>query len=445
MRKIVVAGAAGQVGSRLCALLANAGHVVLGIDRNVRPQDAPKGVVWIRSDLLEPQNYAHALSGYEIVIDCAGLAGKARPADYMRENVEATRTLLNAAVNAGVTRFIYISSIAAKFTDRKHYVYADSRNAAEAVVSAAPLSWTIIRPTMIFGPDSAVQANLSKLAGLPVTPVFGDGLSKVQPVVSDDVAALLSQLAFGDDAAGATIEVGGAETFDMHGLLSKLRTLNGADQPAKFVHLPLSFMRASLAMVEGAVFKFLPFTSGQLAAFANDAIADPHPLMAKYLPAPQVLDERIVPPKGAHTTSDSALGKEFYLFTRHLTRTGGTAYQESKYIDFHRRHPLEPIDAFEGLLLKVARSGAFGVWLTDSFTGLLGRQSVVRAKLVLTMALLESAPPSFHELDAPDPKGMAWPFMVLRGIEAAFGVLLGALIFIPAKLILGRKAKGARS
>jgi hypothetical protein len=133
---------------------------------------------------------------------------------------------------------------------------------------------------------------------------------------------------------------------------------------------------------------------------------------------------------------DRRLGAEFRLFARHLTRAGGTPYQEGKYIEAHRKLGIGPRDRFDRWLYGVARSGAPGIWLADAYTGLLARKSIVRSKLVLTLALLECAPPSFVELDRPD-KGGVWLALLstaMRGFEFAFALLLGAVILGPAQL-----------
>jgi hypothetical protein len=133
---------------------------------------------------------------------------------------------------------------------------------------------------------------------------------------------------------------------------------------------------------------------------------------------------------------ERTLGAEFRLFARHLTRAGGSPYQQAKYLEAHRRLALKPAGRFDQWLLRVARSGPIGVWLTDGYTGLLGRKSMLRSKLVLTLALLECATPSFTELDRPD-RGGAWLALLataLRGLEFGFAFLLGAMVLGPAQL-----------
>jgi NADH dehydrogenase len=209
------------------------------------------------------------------------VTGKARPADYARGNVEATEALVKAAERAGVGRFVFVSSIAVSFADRRHYPYSDSKAAAEAVVRSSSLQTTIVRPTMILGAGSPIQQALEKLARLPVAPMFGDGKTMVNPVEVDDVAALLAALVHDADAAGAVIEVGGPAAYPMTELFARLR---GGGAP-KFLHLPLKPLRELLAILEGPLLPLMPLTAGQLASFANDGVAEPSPLVDRLLPS----------------------------------------------------------------------------------------------------------------------------------------------------------------
>jgi hypothetical protein len=134
------------------------------------------------------------------------------------------------------------------------------------------------------------------------------------------------------------------------------------------------------------------------------------------------------------------LEKEFRQFARAIAKAGGTSYQLAKYLDVHARRPIGARTAFDAFLLNIARSGAPGLWLADSYSGLFARKSVLRVKLVLAMALLECSGPSFEELDRPTASGaMAWIHMGLAGAGAAFGVMFGLLLFLPAKILLRGK------
>ncbi len=281
---IAVTGAAGFVGRRLVAELVKRGHSVVGLDRAPAPAGTPQGVTWVAADLLAPESYARSLAGVETVIHMAAVTGKAKPEVFHRVNVDATKALLTAATAAGAQRFILMSSIAVTFAARQHYPYADSKIAAEKAVQAGKLAWTIVRPTMILGEGSPIQGSLERLAKLPVTPVFGDGKKKIEPVDVNDIADLLAGLVEDEGAANQVIEAGGPEAMTMLELLARLRTGMGVGGKPNFVHAPLGLIRGTLAAVEGPLLAVLPFTAGQMATFANDSVAAPHPAMTRILP-----------------------------------------------------------------------------------------------------------------------------------------------------------------
>lgn len=274
------------MGSRLISRLSGQGDEVVAIARSPAPTGLPGNVRWVVADLLEPASYEGALSGAHTVFHLAGITGKARPSEYQRNNVDVTRALLDACVRAGVGRFVFTSSVAATFSDRRFYPYAESKIAAEAAVRASPLATTIVRPTMIFGAGSPIQASLERLARLPLIPVFGDGKTRVQPVDVVDVVRVLAGAGADSAAVNATLDIGGPRVLSMDQLITELRTLQGLGN-ARLLHLPLGLLRWTLAGLEKlGLLPLLPFTAGQLTSFANDGMAPASELAARLLPAP---------------------------------------------------------------------------------------------------------------------------------------------------------------
>lgn len=273
----VVTGAAGFVGQRLVRVLHARGDRVVAIARSPRPADVPAAVTWIECDLLHADRYEAALRGARSVLHLAAVTGKARPDTYRRDNVEATRVLLGAAERARVGHFVLVSSIAAAFQDRRYYAYAESKLAAEALMSSAALRTTIVRPTMVLGAGSPVQSSLEKLARLPLVPLFGDGLRRVQPIPVDALCRHLADLgqSEGLPRTHALLEYGGPEVYTLRELLQRMRRQQGLSSRARFLRVPLAPLRAALAWLERPLLPVLPLTAGQLATFANDGIVKP--------------------------------------------------------------------------------------------------------------------------------------------------------------------------
>lgn len=268
---LLVTGATGYVGRRVVARARG-----LGFSRVVamvrRAGTAPEGVEERVGDLSLPGGWQDALAGVDRVIHLGALTGKARARDHHRVNAMGARALAAACAAAGVSGLVHVSSVAVKFRERAHYHYADAKAAAEVYVRACGVPFTIVRPTMVFGPGAPVLTGLAKIACAPVMPVFGAGDVLVQPVHVDDLAGFLLAVAAGP-FEGRTLEVGGADRIPLEDLLVRIRRARTGRGP-RTLHLPLAAIRALLGLVEPVLLPVLPLTAGQLATFANEGTAD---------------------------------------------------------------------------------------------------------------------------------------------------------------------------
>lgn len=277
---IGVTGASGFLGSRLLDRLQQSGRKVACLGRR-KPAATSGNVEFIEGDLLDSGAVRRAVEGCGTVVHLAAATGKHSPAEYFRVNRDGTEALVSEARRAGVERFLYISTIAVKFQDISRYCYAQSKRQAEAIVAGSGLPWTIIRPTMIFGPGSPVLAGFQRLASLPAIPVFGDGSARVQPVFVDDLAAIIAAMVEAPDFAGRTVEIGGPEILSIEQLLLRIRTSAGIPN-GRVIHLPVKPIAACLSWLEPAMRQLLPVTAGQLTSFTNDGTAAPDPCVARW-------------------------------------------------------------------------------------------------------------------------------------------------------------------
>jgi nucleoside-diphosphate-sugar epimerase len=277
---IFITGAGGFLGKRLVARLTGENRNLVCLERT-NPTDALAGVQIVRGDLLDPEGYANALAGCDTVIHLAAATGKCPPAQYMQVNRNGTRDLVQAAAQAGVKRFVFVSTIAVTFQNISGYHYAESKKQAEAVVTRSGLNWTIVRPTMILGRNAPLLQSLSRLASLPVMPVFGDGRVPVQPVFVDDLANCMAAILCQPGFNSQTLEIGGPEILDIEKLLQRIRSSLGKGE-ASVCHLPVHFIAACLKWIEPVARPLLPFTAGQLASFSNPGTARENPWTAAW-------------------------------------------------------------------------------------------------------------------------------------------------------------------
>lgn len=275
MPALFVTGATGFIGRALIERIATRNDVtVTALVRRIPAVLEGLAVRYVEGDLLASDGWRSELEGADTVLHMAAATGKLPRAEIHRVNVDATERLLDLARIAQVERFLFVSSIAAKFADAPHSHYAASKRAAERMVLDSPLRTLIVRPTMVLGRGSPIGRKLRMLATSPVMPVFGDGHARIQPVHVDDLAAMLLDLARSGVFDGRIVEVGGPDAIEIETFLRAVRrTVRGAE--GALLHVPVGPLRTLLALVERVSVNLVPVTAGQLASFTNDGTVDP--------------------------------------------------------------------------------------------------------------------------------------------------------------------------
>jgi len=181
--RVLVTGASGFIGPHVVARLRAEGYPIRVTQRRDAP--VPEGVERIvTGDLSESTDWRAALAGVSHVVHLAGLAHAGPGLDealYQRINTQATLELAQAARLAGVSRFIYLSSIKAQIGDvdsatlsesdepRPDDAYGRSKLAAEQGLAGLDLDWIALRPVLVYGPG--VKANMAALLKLAQSPL----------------------------------------------------------------------------------------------------------------------------------------------------------------------------------------------------------------------------------------------------------------------------------
>lgn len=198
---IAVTGATGFVGQALLEEAARTGVAVRALTRREQPRR--KGVEWVPGDLEDRKALARLVQNAEAVVHVAGVVNTPDPMGFHVGNVTGTLQLVEAAVAAGVPRFIFVSSLSAR--EPKLSTYGASKRHAEKIVSASGLDWTIVRPPAIYGPRDREMLELFRAARWGVVPMPPPGHASVIHVC--DLARLLvALLPGGRDVAQSVFE-----------------------------------------------------------------------------------------------------------------------------------------------------------------------------------------------------------------------------------------------
>lgn len=193
--KLAVTGGTGFVGSHFLDVALGAGHEVNALTR--RPQEPRERLRWVEGSLDKPESLRELVEDADAVVHIAGVLNPRDPAEFERGNVQGTLAMLAAATAAGATRFVHVSSLAAR--EPKLSNYGGSKAGAEQLVERSGLDWAMVRPPAVYGPGDRETLDLFKWAkrGLMLLPPHG----RVSVIHVDDLARLLLRLAEAEDVA----------------------------------------------------------------------------------------------------------------------------------------------------------------------------------------------------------------------------------------------------
>jgi len=164
--KVVITGGTGFVGGHLAVSLAQHGHPVVavarGIDRRRWATEVvgTEGVSLVRAGLDDEAALRQAFTGCHAVAHCAGINREIGGQTYDRVHVLGTRNVVRAAEQAGVQRIAFLSFLRARPDCGS--AYHETKWAAEEIVRASTLQWTVLKPGMIFGRGDHMLDHLTR-------------------------------------------------------------------------------------------------------------------------------------------------------------------------------------------------------------------------------------------------------------------------------------------
>jgi len=278
MATVAVTGASGFVGRHLVPELVGAGHRVIAPVRTAASGEAVRGrlpaglaaLVEPRiADVLKPTTLEGAFAGADAVVHLVAIPRDwSGGADLLRVNLGGTRNVVEAASRAGIGRIVHLGALGVE--DRPDLHYAASKARAEQLVRDSGLDWTILRPSLLFGPGDGffnLVAGLVRLP-LPIVPVPGRGGSRFQPLHVDDLARCL-RLALEDRATvGRSFDLGGPRTWTYREIVEEVARALGRRRIV--VPLPLPLLRLGARTAEALRIRSFPVATDQLRQLALD-------------------------------------------------------------------------------------------------------------------------------------------------------------------------------
>jgi uncharacterized protein YbjT (DUF2867 family) len=280
MTTVLDTGASGFVGSHVIPELLGGGHRVVALVRSPKAGEtvlrrlpaAQAADVELRTgDVLLPESLPAALAGVDAVVHLVAIprdwnGGK----DLLRVNLGGTQNLLAAMHATGVRRLVHLGALGV--ADREELHYAKSKARAEQAVRDSGLDWTILKPSLQFGPRDGffnIVADLVRIPA-PLVPVPGDGKSRFQPIHAGDVALCVRLSLERPETIGQAPEIGGPRTWTYREITEEVARAVGKRRI--IVPMPVPLIRLVAGAMEALRLRFFPVATDQLRQLALDNV-----------------------------------------------------------------------------------------------------------------------------------------------------------------------------
>jgi NADH dehydrogenase len=211
--------------------LLRRGHSVVLVARHAAgdARQWEEGVTPWPADVSDPEAVRGAAEGCDAILHMVGIVEETSPeASFSRVNVGGTANMLAEAQRAGVSRFVFVSSLGAP---RGESAYHRSKQEAEALVRGFRGNWTICRPGNVYGPgDEQISTLLRLVRGpSPVVPTIGWGDQPFQPLWWEDAARALATVVERTDLAKEELDLAGTEVTSQNDLLERFGRITGRE------------------------------------------------------------------------------------------------------------------------------------------------------------------------------------------------------------------------
>ena len=253
MMRVCVIGGSGFVGCHVVEVLSEARFHVRVPSRD---RERAKALILlptvdvVDADVHDPAALAHLLRGMDAVINLVGVLHDGRGTrGFEAAHVGLTRKIIAACAQTGVRRYVHMSALGADVNGPSRY--QRTKGAAEALVRAAKLDWTIFRPSVVFGREDRFLNMFARLQKMLPLIFLARPRARFQPVYVEDTAAAVVASLDNRDAYGKTYELAGPRVYTLRELVALVGDLTGQRRPIIGLSDALSYLQA-------LVLEFLP-------------------------------------------------------------------------------------------------------------------------------------------------------------------------------------------
>ncbi|MGH7048030.1 MAG: complex I NDUFA9 subunit family protein [Stellaceae bacterium] len=295
-RRTAVLGGSGFIGRYIVQRLAARGDVVAVGCRSAEqarflmPMGNVGQIAAVNLSIEDEELVPAFLAGNEALVNCVGILRETGRQRFAGVHHTGPGRLARFAREAGVERFVHLSAIGAEA--RSSSLYARTKAAGETAVRDAFPTVTILRPSVVFGPEDQFFNRLAGMATIaPALPLIGGGHTRLQPVYVGDVAEAALRCLDDPSTAGRTYELGGPRVYSFRELVELL--LGEIRRKRLLIDLPFG-----LAALQARLMSLLPnppLTPDQVELLKRDNIVSPGALGLAALGITPTAVEAILP------------------------------------------------------------------------------------------------------------------------------------------------------
>jgi uncharacterized protein YbjT (DUF2867 family) len=295
-KRVAVIGASGFIGRYVVKRLASRGDVITAIMRHIdsgkflQPMGDVGQIARVRASIADDKQLTAALAGSDAVVNLAGILYEHGAQRFDIVHHEGARRVGRIATAVGVKRVVHVSALGAAAGSPSSY--AKSKAAGETAIAAEYPGVTILRPSVVFGPEDDFFNRFGAMAQyFPALPLIGGGKTRFQPVYVSDVAAAVVAALDDPATAGRIYEIGGPIAYTFRELMEIVLTETRRKRP--LVSLPWG-----LATLQASILELLPvplLTRDQVRLLKSDNVVAPGALTLRDLGIVPTTLEAIIP------------------------------------------------------------------------------------------------------------------------------------------------------
>lgn len=270
---VTVIGGTGFVGRYVVKRLARRGYTIRVIARNpdaalhLKTAGEVGQIVLLPGNLSRPESLQGKLDKSWAVINLVGILFETSRQRFAAIHAQGAEKLAQMAKAAGARHFVHMSSLGVDKASKSKY--AHTKAMGEKAARAAFPGATVLRPSVIFGPEDQFYNNFAAMAQMsPVLPLLGGGNTRFQPVYVGDVAEATLRVLDEESCAGQSYELGGPAVYTFREVLDYICRVTG--RHPFYVNIPFGLAHAMSYLTE--LLPRPPLTPDQVSMLQQDNI-----------------------------------------------------------------------------------------------------------------------------------------------------------------------------